>query len=85
MTPRQGGAVWTLTLACPRCGVEQEDFDGFGVLACEACGYCTHPERYGGICTICGDVQADDCRPCREGWPHTHGALVGTVSVVGGL
>jgi methionyl-tRNA synthetase len=43
-------------IACPRCGVEQADFDGFGVVNCEACGYCTHPSAYGGVCEICGAV-----------------------------
>ena len=50
------------TLTCPRCGVEQEDFDGFGFMACEACHYCTHPSRDGNslgymICGICGDAE----------------------------
>jgi hypothetical protein len=28
---------------CPKCGAEQDDFDGFGVLHCGVCGYCKHP------------------------------------------
>lgn len=39
---------------CPRCGAEQEDCDGFGVVHCEACGYCVHPAATGDICDICG-------------------------------
>jgi hypothetical protein len=33
-----------------------DDFDGFGVLAHAACGYCSHPSRDDGVCGICGDV-----------------------------
>lgn len=39
---------------CPRCGAEQEDYDGLGVIHCEACGYCVHPAATGDICDICG-------------------------------
>lgn len=45
---------------CPACGLEQEDWDGFGVLTCDACGYCTHPSSTGtdepGVyqCDCCG-------------------------------
>ena len=42
--------------ACPRCGREQEDFDGFGVIHCRACGYCKHPSAYDGKCDICGEA-----------------------------
>lgn len=34
---------------CPRCG---------HLLACDECGWCSHPDRYGGVCGICGDVEA---------------------------
>jgi len=44
---------------CPRCGAWVEDFDGFGVLAHEACGYCSHPSGYGGVCQICGGNDED--------------------------
>lgn len=37
--------------------VAQQDFDGFGVLHCKACGYCVHPSCTGGVCDICGQVQ----------------------------
>lgn len=40
-------------IACPQCGAEQEDHDGFGVVYCEACGYCTHPSLTGNICDLC--------------------------------
>lgn len=43
---------------CPRCGAEQEDFDGVGVVHC-ACGYCNHPSYYGGTCEICGQPEAE--------------------------
>lgn len=45
-----------IMIACPRCAAEQEDFDGFGVVHCEACGYCTHPSATGGVCGICGEA-----------------------------
>lgn len=46
------------TMTCPQCGAEQEDCDGFGFLACvPGCGLCSHPERDGGVCSICGDVE----------------------------
>lgn len=43
---------------CPRCGHREDDYDGFGMLACDECGWCSHPDRYGGVCGICGDVEA---------------------------
>lgn len=65
-----GGPVQP-TMACPKCGVELPDFDGFGVLAHvgshvgwpDGCGYCTHPARdydsalQGWVCGICGDIE----------------------------
>lgn len=38
---------------CPKCGAEEEDFDGFGFLYCEACGYCTHASIDGDVCGLC--------------------------------
>ena len=51
-------------IECPRCGAEQEDFDGFGVLYCESCKYCTHPSSDGDgkgnmVCGICGHVEPE--------------------------
>jgi rubrerythrin len=40
-------------IECPACGTEQEDFDGFGVVHCEACGYCQHISTTDGVCDIC--------------------------------
>lgn len=40
-------------IECPKCGAEQEDFDGFGVLYCEKCGYCTHASVDGNVCGLC--------------------------------
>lgn len=62
MTP---AVVEPVVVACPRCGAEQEDMDGFGVLACDACGLCEHPSRDGDgtggmVCSICGDVERDE-------------------------
>ncbi len=48
--------------ACPGCGVMLIDHDGFGPIAHvgvsfdRPCGWCSHPERAGGVCTICEDV-----------------------------
>lgn len=45
-------------VACPSCGAEQEDLDGFGVVHCKACGFCTHISQHaegsGYVCDICG-------------------------------
>ena len=45
---------------CPVCGHWQEDADGFGVLHCEACGYCAHPAIENGRCTICSKEFHED-------------------------
>lgn len=50
---------------CPKCGAEHKDYDGFGVLYCEACHWCSHPDRYGGVCQICGH---HDGTPCPSDW-----------------
>ena len=52
------------TMTCPRCGAEYEDFDGFGVVYCEACGFCRHVSRSGAgpgrwVCDCCGDVEVE--------------------------
>lgn len=44
-------------MECPKCGKEHEDFDGFGVKYCAACGYCEHPARFGGECQLCGNKE----------------------------
>jgi len=41
-------------MTCPKCGAEYEDFDGFGVLYCEKCGYCIHASISDGHCDYCG-------------------------------
>ena len=38
---------------CPKCHALHEDHDGFGVLHCEACGYCAHPSATDGKCDLC--------------------------------
>lgn len=40
-------------VTCPRCGAEQADLDGFGVIHCESCGFCCHPSITGGTCDLC--------------------------------
>ena len=45
---------------CPKCGKWIDDHDGFGVLAHDECGYCSHPSAQGNergqmICDVCGD------------------------------
>lgn len=41
---------------CPKCGRRQEDLDGFGVLYCRHCGYCTHASVDGDVCGFCKKV-----------------------------
>lgn len=49
-------------MTCPQCGVEEPDFDGFGMLAhvqpyfSRGCGWCSHPARTGNLCEICGEI-----------------------------
>lgn len=43
-----------ILIACPECGESQEDLDGFGVLHCPKCGYCTHASVTGSVCGLCG-------------------------------
>jgi hypothetical protein len=38
---------------CPKCGAQQTDYDGFGVLKCEECDYCCHPSATNGVCGLC--------------------------------
>lgn len=45
------------TAQCPNCKVMHVDYDGFGVLYCDACGYCKHPSVTGAKCDLCGAVQ----------------------------
>lgn len=42
------------TMTCPKCSAVYDDHDGFGVLHCEKCGYCTHAVRTNGVCDLCG-------------------------------
>ena len=50
---------------CPKCGVWETDYDGFGVMAHikpvypRGCGYCSHPSTLDGYCGICGEVRDD--------------------------
>jgi ribosomal protein L37AE/L43A len=53
-TPQTDRAEHPDLINCPKCGAEQEDLDGFGVLYCEACGFCTHASVNGDICGLCG-------------------------------
>ena len=45
-------------IICPKCGSEQDDWDGFGFIYCHSCGYCIHPNYFvesgKRICGICG-------------------------------
>lgn len=66
-------------LTCPKCGDEQEDLDGFGFIACDKCGLCTHVSFSGPcgqelICDLCGKTQSQidaseavSTINCREG------------------
>jgi ribosomal protein L37AE/L43A len=50
------------TMICPQCHIETIDYDGFGVLHCDNCGYCTHAAQSGDPlkCDVCGEVMGDD-------------------------
>ncbi len=55
-------------VVCPKCGAEQEDLDGFGVMYCPACKYCEHPSSDGDghgnwVCGICGLVTPMEDQP----------------------
>lgn len=41
---------------CPQCDLEYEDFDGFGILHCEKCGYCVHASISGDVCDYCEKI-----------------------------
>lgn len=41
---------------CPGCGHWHNDLDGFGVLHCDICGYCKHPNSTDGVCGFCGET-----------------------------
>jgi DNA-directed RNA polymerase subunit M/transcription elongation factor TFIIS len=48
-------------IVCPKCGNKEQDFDGFGFLYCEKCGYCLHPnstkqENGDWVCGVCGKI-----------------------------
>jgi len=47
-------------MTCPQCGAEYEDFDGFGVLYCEKCGYCKHAGVTDGVCDYCGKEKTNE-------------------------
>lgn len=49
------------TAECPKCGWMQEDHDGFGVLHCFKCGYCTHAAVDGNVCSLCGSPLCKWC------------------------
>ena len=62
------------TMQCPKCGYEEEDFDGFGFIGqCSICGYCNHPnsmlENGKWICGICGqEVKMDEQEKAPHPW-----------------
>ena len=55
---------WYPTIACPKCGDETGDMDGFGFIACTECGACIHPSRDGTVCGICGHDEAAQYCEC---------------------
>ena len=58
-------------IPCHRCGKEYPDFDGFGVLHCKACGYCTHASITGGVCEFCG-------KTCNPASPNANTNAIGS-------
>lgn len=49
----------SVKMKCPRCGEEQDDFDGLGVAYCEQCDYCGHLSGTGDLET--GEMRCDIC------------------------
>lgn len=52
LPPSPEGIDYTIAI-CPKCFGEVQDFDGFGVLCHDVCGYCSHPSITGGRCDSC--------------------------------
>jgi len=50
-------------IVCPRCGIEEPDYDGLGMIAhlrpiyARGCGYCRHASVTDGTCDYCGDEE----------------------------
>lgn len=44
---------------CPQCGEEHEDIAGFGLLYCDACGFCVCAVVNNGRCDKCGRTVSD--------------------------
>lgn len=49
-------------MECPQCHKVEEDFDGFGVLCCDGCGYCTHSAIDGDVCSFCGKNTSEEVK-----------------------
>lgn len=47
-------------MTCPMCGHTEDDLDGFGMLACPVCGWCSHPSITGGVCDICRKKEGEE-------------------------
>jgi rubrerythrin len=45
-----------LTIQCPQCGYEEEDFYGLRMYYCPSCGYCVHASITSGVCDSCGKM-----------------------------
>ncbi len=45
------------TMACPKCGAVEPDYDGLGVLYCEKCGHCEHASLTERRCDFCNEEQ----------------------------
>jgi hypothetical protein len=47
-------------VVCPGCDKKQPDYDGFGLLFCEHCGYCKHPAKtlrdHKWVCDVCNCI-----------------------------
>ena len=64
---------------CPKCGADQQDLDGFGVLFCAACGFCKHASITDDICGFCGK-KVTTCQRCDGS-----GAIRGMEAGFGGV
>lgn len=52
-------------MTCPKCGRESPDMDGFGLMFCVGCGYCTHASITDDVCNFCGSVQQHGEEPAK--------------------
>lgn len=45
-----------IKMECPKCHAKYSDHDGFGVIYCPKCKYCTHASITGEVCGFCKKI-----------------------------